>query len=513
MKKLIYTLSASALMLGACTTFDSFESENYGDGPSVAIDVQAVTDSTFTFTVTPGSNTGYYSYLVTQESEASTLTASSLLKNAYTGVANASISATATPVFTSDMRSKGAPLCLPNTTYQIYAVAASKEGITGDITVVSVTTSDGVAPTVASFKAEDDGLLLTYSEAVTLQSVSGITAKYYGTKALSSPTAGTLTVATVDAKTIKISSPEAPAGAYVSYKIPAGVVADLSGNLSTVSYSGDYNVRTHSFGDAHYQVPNKAFAITDDMITSPAVGSNINGASWSSFKGVFTLGANLYTNLPTSSSIQLTYKVSGKTMTVDVPTSKWSVSGKTLNITFPSEPLADSEVSVSIKAGTIQDVYGNLNEAYTSGTLWNIFTPSIDKVVGKYTFGGFEYYQNAEVSNQGPVTITLNDTIQNGVTLNNFIVTGSAVAGRYDASTGKVYFPGWAYLGLDPSWNYYEMYLYEQASSGANELAFTLKPDGSLVADQEVVIFYYYPDYSNYGWWYDYKTFTFTPSN
>ena len=45
----------SVIALTSCTTWDDPVTENYGDGPSISIDLQAVapTDSAFTITLTP----------------------------------------------------------------------------------------------------------------------------------------------------------------------------------------------------------------------------------------------------------------------------------------------------------------------------------------------------------------------------------------------------------------------------------------------------------------------------
>ena len=397
-KKLIYTLSASALMLGACTTLDSYESEYYGEGPSVAIEVKAVADSTFTFTVTPGANTGFYSYLVTQEAEPSTLTPLSLLKNAYSGVANASINAASTPVFSSDMRSKGNPLCLPNTTYQIYAVAASQEGITGEITVVTVTTSDGLAPTIVSSSTMESGVSVSFSEAITLINPSAITAKYYAVNDMSNPVEGSVSIE-ADSKSLTLTSPDAPAGAYVAYSIGAGAVADSKGNPNTAVYSGDYNAALGTFGDYVYRVPNVAYDITDAVLTSPAKGTVITGADWESFKAVFTFDHDLYVSTTSNSAVQVVVKVSGKTTTIDVARKLWSVSGKQLTLQLPEQPTDAAEVSVVIKEGILFDPYGNSNNAYASSTLWEVSNPTADimkLIIGSKTGSGTSGWYGAQ---------------------------------------------------------------------------------------------------------------------
>ena len=104
MKKILYSLFIIALVATGCTTFDKYTSESYAAGPSIAIDVTNVTDSAFTFTVTPGSGTLWYSYVVQKADEPAELDASTLLKGKYTGVTSGVVSTAKVPTFTSNFR-------------------------------------------------------------------------------------------------------------------------------------------------------------------------------------------------------------------------------------------------------------------------------------------------------------------------------------------------------------------------------------------------------------------------
>ena len=136
MKKLIYSLTFIVMALVGCTSFDDAVRENYGEGPSIAINVTNTTDSAFTFTVSPASGTQFYNFLIEQADEADPeVEADVLLRGGYgnkDNVTNATTEGTISKTYYAE----------PNTTYQIYAVAASDKGITGAVTVVSVTTSD-----------------------------------------------------------------------------------------------------------------------------------------------------------------------------------------------------------------------------------------------------------------------------------------------------------------------------------------------------------------------------------
>ena len=125
MKKILYSLLALTFVLAGCEQFEEQPSEKYPAGPTVTVEATEVTDSTFTLKVTPAAGTYFYSYVVEKADEPTEHKAADLLKGTYKGIANQVIDATKVAVLTNNMRKNGAPLLLPNTTYQIYAVASS----------------------------------------------------------------------------------------------------------------------------------------------------------------------------------------------------------------------------------------------------------------------------------------------------------------------------------------------------------------------------------------------------
>ena len=86
MKKIIFSL-AVVLGLASCNSWDDEQTQNYGDGPAITIDLTTTADSSFTFTVNPAQGTNYYTYTVVEGTEAEEVDASLLLKNAIGGIA------------------------------------------------------------------------------------------------------------------------------------------------------------------------------------------------------------------------------------------------------------------------------------------------------------------------------------------------------------------------------------------------------------------------------------------
>ena len=69
MKKIIFSL-AVVLGLASCNSWDDEQTQNYGDGPAITIDLTTTADSSFTFTVNPAQGTNYYTYTVVEGTEA-----------------------------------------------------------------------------------------------------------------------------------------------------------------------------------------------------------------------------------------------------------------------------------------------------------------------------------------------------------------------------------------------------------------------------------------------------------
>ncbi|MGM9734044.1 MAG: hypothetical protein ACI3YT_07995, partial [Prevotella sp.] len=133
MKKIIFSL-AVVLGLASCNSWDDEHTQNYGDGPAVTIDLTTTADSTFTFTVNPAQGTNYYSYVVMEGTEAKEVDATSLLKLAVSGITGRITKYSDAASVTENMRNaKNVPLCSPNTSYVIYAVAASDKGVVGEV--------------------------------------------------------------------------------------------------------------------------------------------------------------------------------------------------------------------------------------------------------------------------------------------------------------------------------------------------------------------------------------------
>ncbi len=515
MKKILYSLIMVVLGLSSCNTWEDPTVENYGDGPATAIAVATTTDSTFTFTVTPASGSLYYSYVVVASDEVSLPAASTLLKGAVSGVTSAVQSTAKVASVTVNMRNvKNVPLCTPNTTYQVYAVAASDKGVVGKVVSATVTTSDGNAPTFVKYETKDSLTTATFSETIK-RGTGAVTAKYYQEWDITNPVdinADSINVSVSGAKanfTVK----GVPAGAYVLYSWAAGAFVDSKGNACP-AYTSSLNMTTGKFIGVYIHLSNVAWSITDANITSPESGTVFANAS--KFNGVLTFSNNIYRNDDAlkGGEISVIYTNSRKTTTVKLAASDWSVSGKTLTFALPEAPEAGDIVTVKIAENVIFDVDGNGNKAFTSKSWWKYFAMTKSMILGNFNFTYVSASdESATVRDGGTVTISEDASKTNGLIIKNLYLSGSEVGGRYDISTGKIYINAYEALGLTTSSKGTKYGLITYSLSSGDEIAFTVNADGTIVSTDFGVVACDEAYTSAIGWWLKCSTATFTPAS
>ncbi|MGN1220112.1 MAG: Ig-like domain-containing protein, partial [Candidatus Cryptobacteroides sp.] len=162
MKKTLLYLATFAAAV-SCDLYGGQETPKTADKPgSITISFSEVKDSSFVVNIAPTAEASYYSYLIDEDVEAAELDSSKLYKVAYTSLEQGSVKWTAEdPSKTIKMDN-----LMPNTTYQVYAVAGSPMGYVGSVVVASVTTSDGVNPFPVNYTSQDSTLTVTFSEPV-----------------------------------------------------------------------------------------------------------------------------------------------------------------------------------------------------------------------------------------------------------------------------------------------------------------------------------------------------------
>lgn len=487
MRRLIYNgILAIGLILAGCTSFDQYASEVYDAGPSIAVTATAVTDSTFTLTVTPGAGTVYYSYVVEQADAPKDVVAASLLKGVtYKGILNGVINTTDYPTFTSNMRTKaGAPLCLPNKVYQIYAVAANKEGIVGNVTKISVTTTDSKSPGAASFSgnASTKSAAVTFSENI-VRSTGKVTATYYKEYDVANPTVVELTNSniSISGKVVTISAPDAPAGAFVNFNWEAGAFTDVFGNPCSAYTTKGFSATTGAQVGVRFRAETVAFDVLDKYFTTPAIGSAF--VDWTTFDGAIEFDNNIYrvnANIKTG-DFKVIYSSASKTSSINYLSTDWTVSGKKITYKLKEAPAFGDNIDVSIAAGVIFDVWGNPNKVYTSTkTKWSRY-----EALGTYSFTYTSAYDATPVTySADDVVIVKDPSVTNGVILMDFYNKGSKVKGIYDVSKHTMSIAHLSQLGtaLDGG-TLYGLATYDRlgATGAKGDIIFTISDDQKTI--------------------------------
>ena len=454
MKKLLYSLMMVTIALTGCTTWDDPVTENYGDGPSINIDVTATTDSTFTFTITPGAGTAYYSYVIDDSDEAVDLDASTLLKGGYSSIYQEVLNTSNHATYTFNMRdAKGAPLGEPNTTYQIYAVAANEKGVVGAVKVVSVTTTDSQAPKPVSFtrNSANKAISVSFNQAL-LRGEGQVTGVYYKQFDFGNPvvlTEDDIDVA-ISGSTAVFTAKGVPAGAYLLFSWETGTFVDAAGNQcgaykSTVDESGE-SVET-IFKGLWLHVNNVSWNIEDENFTAPKAGTTF--PKWDEFEGEITFKEKVYAFAEDlkAGDFVITYTNESRTVSYNLPVEHVNLGldgdNATQKVTFtlPQATMAGDKVTVSIKEDVLFDVYGNGNDAYNSaddGIYWVAFAMTKENFIGNFEFKYISYFDE-ETALGGIVTIKENPNEENGIIISNLFDFGVDLYGYYNIGECKIY--------------------------------------------------------------------------
>lgn len=449
MKKILFSIFTIGASLVGCTNLEEVSSEYYGEGPSITTEVTATADESFTFVLTPSEGTLYYSYLVAEGDEAEEVDALSLLQNQLSGVATDCIEYAKNATYTYDMKDEeGKELCSPNTSYVLYAVAANKEGIAGKVTSVVVKTTDKVDPTFDLDKIEDvegkSGVVVPFSENVTLAENKTVTAKYYVEWAEAGHNyvdiqAEDISV-DIDGSNVSIIVQNVPAAATVLVSWEEGTFVDSYGNKCAALNSG-LNADENGFDGLYFVVASEPFEITEENVVTGATEDEEVELPliWDETKGIsLTFEDEIYRNEGKlkGGEIQLVIKRTGKEIILDLGKNDWLISDdrKTLNVKMPTgESQGGDIISLKINEGAIMDINGNPNKECLIEDYW-MWPLGYNKVVNSCILKAISYTTELPVSNS--LSITKNG---NEVTIKGFLEPTTEVKGLLDSDRGIIY--------------------------------------------------------------------------
>lgn len=509
MKKILYSLMMSVIALTSCTTWDDPVTENYGDGPSISIDLQAVapTDSAFTITLTPAAGATYYAYIIDANDEAETLDASTLIKGGYGNkVINVSETQTLTlPITTAS----------PNTTYQVYAVACNDKGIVGPVANKSIKTSDAGAPYPVDADTDPDKKTFTveFSEAITPGDGKIIVA-YYREWDITNPVTvpeEELVITTAD-NVLTVEAPTTPAGAFLTLSWEAGAFTDNFGNKCSAFNSG-LNMNTGKWSGVYFRNTIVPFEVNDTNIVSPEDQALIT--EFEDFEGKIEMPFEIFRNddAVEDGAVKVIYVNEKKTTIHNLTPEQWSVSGKTLTFSLPVKPDAGDIIKVGLAEEAIFDVCGNPNKEFIADEVsWLFFAPTLDMILGKFDVNYYSAYdEEPKLYNGGTVTIEEDPEVENGLIFSNLLDNGNKFKATYDLGAGKIYLEPYDLVGFD-TYNGAKIGLMLYCQDYADFLEFTINADGTITTTNMGLVAYDETLENPLGWWEKMSLTTLTPA-
>ena len=430
MKQYLLSLLAVAALVG-CTRFEDEASLAVVNATDPTITVGTVEDTGFTATITAAAGTGFYSYAVIPGA-AQTLDPTTLLK---VGAKNTLVAGTVDYTKGESNHSKTIELkeLDRNTTYSIYAVAASEQGTVGKVVTAQVITSDGQNPSPKSFEFKDGVFTLTLSEGVKYTD-KAITANYYAVNTpkgadfniLENKPVGSVPVK-VEAKGSTVSftlEEEVPDGAYIAVSYPAGAFEDAVGNPAPALNSGfsadkDGNLKASGMTGRQPVVNFDLTLYSDeeeggegedegDEEEEPMIVSDLLEPFILEIPEGLPFFKSVDSKDPKAEGYKIVYENESETHIYTTPGQYdyfW-YADEGIALVYPNaysgrpDPTPGDYVTITIPEGFIVDIYGNVSNEFVIGPFMYSFGYTLEDLLGTYKVSGatkYASYTNSEV--------------------------------------------------------------------------------------------------------------------
>lgn len=456
MKRLFAYMTMLTLAV-ACESMYGLEETTLAPDSAAVVEIKVteIADDSFTVTLTPSGETAYYSWLITESETAEELDAETLYAVGYGG----DIEGTAKWTTETPSMTFSAEGLVPNTTYQIYAVAGSKMGIAGTVAVKAVKTTDTVAPGYESYETEANQVIFTFSENVTRNAEAGaIKVPYYAYYSAdfnaTAAVAGEVTVPEdsilVSGSQALIAVPDLPTGCYWTISIPEGAFLDAVGQ-KLPAYASGFVMAEGQNGPAPAPT---GFYGEVDYVELPMLGV-LELASFSDWTNPFIIPVESTYALAGMSSknfLTVTYETPNKVIEYTLtPNVHYAITSLGFAVALPEQPAYGADVTISVPAGALYDVYGNDCEAWET-TLIHSFGYTLDDVVGTYS-GEAESYFN------GPAALEITVAESDNAEMGTIMLTGAymgfpcqaPIYGDFDTDSGVIRIYDWQHFFTHPT--------------------------------------------------------------
>lgn len=428
MKKHIFgTLAFAAALMVGCAEFDEPVSAVYTETPGISVEKVSVADSTVTFKITIDTvNTTFFAYSFF-EGDVDAPDSTLLLKKAAGGKAVLSKVGAKDSEIKDGVITKTYSKLMPDQDYSLYAVASSNMGMIGSVSGATAHTTDGLAPYLTAVKSNKNTLELTFSEnvkagkgAVTAQYLSILDyAKVYGADSLDIQ---------IDGKNVAIQCLDTivPTGAYVMISWETGAFVDAKGNAC--------NAQTTVLDPVTAKFTNNCY-LRNDTVNFAIAKSNLVNAD-----GSFLSASNIFEvkfDMPIyefddESGLAPSLIIDAAGYTINLTDVDYLIQDSSLYIVSNKDLINyGSYVGVSIPAGFICDVNGNVNNAYSLAKVW-LRSYGLDRsaVLGKWDVATYSYFEKKDTVMS--MIITADPTSEDGVLIKGLLTPSSVITGSFD---------------------------------------------------------------------------------
>ena len=517
MKRTLYIIAtAVALVLtaGACSS-DVFQKADKPTTPVepgvVEIAISNMTDTSFDVTLTPTSESAYYSFLVDNDVFYPAIDAAKLYSSSYSSVTNGSVKyAEGSESYSFTVNAE------PYTIYTVYAVCGSIDGTVGEVSHVTLQTSDGVAPEPSTddFQTLGNKVLLSFNEDIKLVEGKVVTAQVYSLNDLSNigePQGQPLKRGKKIFKQKQIEVPEEPVivegevqvknnqvlvtfpdikqpGAYYAVSFEDGTFEDLAGNPCPGVASEFAGCDWDDDEEAYVAIPGEVcvyghidnvpfeFNIEDQ----PKVITSLD----TPFEFVSEFEIFDYTEEGVSAVIK---SVSAeKTVTTEYTlewgmTFYWSTNNNAIATYIPDQMTGGMTISFTIEADNFWDEWGNTNAAVTTPEILCSYGLTIDDLLGEYAMTASPLTES-----DAEFKIVIAETEEEGFDFQITEFDGAKplgpVLGTFDGDLGIVTIPAMQPISMRYSQYYYCL----QEYSSAGPVVFNITEPGVISTDQYV---------------------------
>lgn len=446
----------AAAMLSACTQFEEDGKVTLSSASAPEITLTVTGDNSVSGTVTAGSNTCFYGYVVLAGA-AEEISGDDIMSLYKSGLAYDVVDAAEKASVSVSVENLSS-----NSEYTLYAAATSPDGVVTEVVTKTVTTSDGTAPVLVNYDSEADATSMAFyfyfDDPVTLTGNGTATATFYPINQYDSnyDVAAYKTVdipadcisASGNVLSISVPEEEAIPGAYVVCNFSAGIVQNALGMANA-------EAKTDNACNAYDGItgPYGRYSKTSLTLVPKMYGESgmedlpedevVPFSSYSDFALYFSasFGETSYRVMARSSKpASVTYTdLSGRTVCYTTSMTSMYRYGFSdmVGLGLDEAPNYGAHVTIDIPAEAVVDIWGNYSSAVTldEAFLYS-YNYSLDDVVGTYSASMNSAFTGAAASL--PFVIAESDDEDHDLMFTTFLGVEGKLYADFDKDAGLI---------------------------------------------------------------------------